>query len=114
MTSGAFDDELRRAFDSLSDRLRSDLTHQLNAIVAQVARAAEAERATAVADAASLARSDAARELDEVRAQAERQIAEKLRELEAADAKARADALEQQTRQHADEVNAAARLVEAI
>jgi hypothetical protein len=114
MTSGAFDDELRRAFDSLSDRLRSDLTDQLNAIVTQVARAAEAERASAIADAASQARSEAARELDEVRAQAERQIAEKLRELEAADAKARAEALEQQTRQHADEVNAAGRLVEAI
>ena len=39
MTPGAFDDELRRAFDSLSDRLRSDLTDQLNVwgyITAQV------------------------------------------------------------------------------
>lgn len=114
MTPGAFDDELRRAFDSLSDRLRSDLTDQLNAIVSQVARVAAAERESAIADAAMQARNEAARELDEVRSQAERQIAEKLRELEAADAQARADALEQQTRQHADEMNAAARLVEAI
>jgi hypothetical protein len=114
MTSGAFDDELRRAFDSLSDRLRSDLTDQLNGIVAQVARAAEAERASAVADAATHARAEASRELDEVRAQAERQLAEKLRELEEAEARVRADALEQQTRQHADEAGAAARLVEAI
>lgn len=114
MTSGAFDDELRRAVDSLSDRLRSELTDQLNAIVAQVARVAETERANAVADAATQARADAARQLDEVRAEAERQIAEKLREIEAADAQARAAALAEQTRQHADEVSAAARLVDAI
>jgi hypothetical protein len=114
MTSGAFDDELRRAVDSLSDRLRSELTDHLNAIVAQVTRAAETERATAIADAVAQARADAARQLDEVRAEADRQIAEKLRELETADAQARAAALAEQTRQHADEVSAAARLVEAI
>jgi hypothetical protein len=119
MTPGAFDDELRRAFDSLSDRLRSDLTDQLNTIVVQVARAAEAERASAIANAETQARADAARELDDARAQAERRIAEKLREAADAEARARrearAEAIEQfEARQRADEVSAAARLVEAI
>jgi len=119
MTPGAFDDELRRAFDGLSDRLRSDLTNQLNSIVAQVAQAAEAERASAIADAATQARAEAARELDDARAQAERQIAERLREAADAEARARqearAEAIEQlEARLHAEELNAAARLVEAV
>jgi hypothetical protein len=114
MTPGALDDELRRALDSLSDRLRSDLTDQLTAIVSQVARTAAAERESAVTEAVAQARTDAARELDEVRSQAERQTAEKLRELEAAGAQARAESLEEQTRQSADEATGAARLVEAI
>jgi hypothetical protein len=110
MTPGAFDDELRRAFDSLSDRLCSDLTDQLNAIVSQLARAAATERESAVANAATQARNEAARELDEAGMQA-RQLAERLRELETATAQAR---VEQQTRHPAGEVTAAARLVEAI
>jgi len=119
MTPGAFDDELRRVFDSLSDRLRSDLTNQLNAIATQVAQAAEAERANAMADAATQARAEAARELDAARAQAERQIADKLRELSDGEARvreeARAEALQAlEARQHAEEVTAATRLVDAV
>jgi hypothetical protein len=119
MTPGAFDDELRRVFDSLSDRLRSDLTDQLNSIAAQVAQAAEAERANAMADAATQARAEAAREIDAARAEAERQIAEKLRELSDGEARvreeARAEALKAlEARQHAEEVSAATRLVDSV
>src|SRR3954468_7166163 len=119
MPQGAFDDELRRAFDGLSDRLRSDLTDQLNTIIAQVARAAEAERESAVTDAATQARAEAAAQVDEARAEAERQIAATLRELAAAEAQAReqgrAEALDElQARSHSEDASSAARLVDAI
>jgi hypothetical protein len=119
MPQNAFDDELRRAFDGLSDRLRSDLTDQLNAIIEQVAKAAEAERASAVADAATQARAEAAGQVDEARAEAERQIAATLRELGAAEAQAReqgrAEAL-QQLHAHGQREDAglAARLIDAM
>jgi hypothetical protein len=118
MTQGAFDDELRRAFDTLSDRLRSDLSDQLNAIVEQAARAVEAERATAAAEASSEARAQAERDIEEARSQAEQQIAARLAEFAAAEVRAReqgrAEGLEEaQTRSRAANAAASERLVEA-
>jgi hypothetical protein len=78
MTQGPFDDELRRAFGSLSDRLRSELTEQLNTIAEQLSASVQADRATAAAHAS-----------EEARAAATREIADRLNDFAAKEAEAR-------------------------
>jgi hypothetical protein len=52
MTSVNFDEQLRRAFDSLADRLRTDINQHLQAATSELSATVEAGRASAAADAA--------------------------------------------------------------
>jgi hypothetical protein len=67
MTSGPLDAELRRAFDALSERLRSEIAQQLNTTADELATVVEAEQAAAAARAAEHAHA-AAQSLEEARA----------------------------------------------
>jgi hypothetical protein len=51
MTSVNFDEQLRRAFDSLADRLRTDINQHLQATTSELNATVEASRASAAADA---------------------------------------------------------------
>ena len=102
-----FDDQLRRAFDTLSDRLRDELERQVHAAMDELAASAREERDAAIAAAAAereaaLQSAEAAREAARS-AEAERQAA-----LQAA-ATARQTALESARAEH----DAALRALEA-
>ena len=88
-----FEEQLRRAFDSLSGRVREEVERQVEAIRTELAGAAAAERAAAVAAAADQARSEAAGETARLKTDAERDVeearAEARREVEQAQADAR-------------------------
>jgi hypothetical protein len=53
-----FDDQLRRAFDTLSDRLRDEVNRQIQAAMDELASSADAERASAIEAAVSSARAE--------------------------------------------------------
>jgi hypothetical protein len=69
-----FDEDLKRAFNPLADRLRDEIAKHIDAAVADLGTASERHRASAVAEARAAAERDAA----EARAAAERDAAEKL------------------------------------
>lgn len=55
MTRNNFDEELRQAFHTLSDRLRNEIAEQLNAVADELSATVESERASAAAMAAQAA-----------------------------------------------------------
>jgi len=83
-----FDEQLRHAFDSLSERVRDEVTRQLQSVKDDIAATAASERAAAVAQAVAEARVEAERAADFARAEAERAVEARLlglvREAEAA------------------------------
>jgi hypothetical protein len=103
------DTELQRTFDTLTDRLREEITRQLRATIDEVAVAARIDRETAVDEA--VARARAAAERDAAARLHEEISAAETRERERADASAR-EALSQwepRTRDMIDAAVAAAR-----
>jgi hypothetical protein len=72
-----FDDQLRRAFDTLSDRLRDEVNRQIQAAMDELAASAQAERTSAIEAAVSSARTEreAALEAAVASARAEREAA---------------------------------------
>jgi hypothetical protein len=64
MTQAPFDDELRRAFDALAERLQRDLNEQLTTIAEQLSTSMQAEREQAATQAAEEARAAATGEVD--------------------------------------------------
>jgi hypothetical protein len=93
-----FDDQLRRAFDTLSDRLRNEIERQVEAVIDELAASARVERDAVVTAArrdrdAALATAQADRDaaLASIRAEHDAAIASAHAELEAAVAAARAD-----------------------
>jgi hypothetical protein len=86
-----FDEELRRAFDTLGDRLRDDISRELHLLVDELSAAAKADREAA----ASLAAHSATEEAEAVaRAQAERAAAAATEAAEAIRAQAESDLAE--------------------
>jgi hypothetical protein len=57
-----FDEQLRRAFDTLTDRLRDEIAGALNGVADELAAAAQADRDRAANEAANDARADAERD----------------------------------------------------
>lgn len=106
------DDELRRAFDTLSDHLRDTLARELDAIAARIAETTAAERDRAVA----AAHSERDRAIASARADHERALAAASEERERAIAAAAAEAAEdarQQARAEAEH-DATVRIADAV
>jgi len=82
-----FDDQLRRAFDTLSDRLRNEIERQVEAVIDELAASARVERDAVV----TAARRDRDAALASIRAEHDAAIASAHAELEAAVTAARAD-----------------------
>ena len=102
-----FDDQLRRAFDTLSDRLRDELERQVRAAMDELAASARDERDAAIA-AAHVERQAAVQSAEAARAAARSADAERQAALQSAEAERQA-ALESAHAEH----DAALRAVEA-
>lgn len=79
-----FDEQLRRAFDTLTDRLRDEIAGALNGVADELAAAAQADRDRAANEAANDARADAERDTASRIGEAERAAAARLFEAVAA------------------------------
>ena len=71
-----FDEELRKRFDTLTDRLRDEVARQLGEVSADLTASVKSECAASAARAADQARQDAERKADEVRQELERKVEE--------------------------------------
>src|SRR5205823_4894039 len=60
-----FDDQLKRDFDTVADRVRDDLSRHLQAAAHELALAVERDRAASATEASRMAREAAEREADE-------------------------------------------------
>ena len=100
-----FDDQLRRTFDILTDRLREEVVRQLGGAADELAASAQTDREAAVAKAVTEARGEAEREASARRDKTEREAAARLTDA--------VSAAERRAREAAQQ-DAAARLTDAV
>jgi hypothetical protein len=111
----AFDEQLRQAFETLTDRVRDEVARELRTITDELAAGAAADRERAASEAADAARADAERAADAARADAERAADARVTEAQhAADARVTDAALAADRRVADAESAAATRLAGAV